>query len=123
MKASTAKGEARGDEELHVVTYHIPTATVTDHGPVRFSDGSHPTYVNSLAVHVKEAPRTDSGGSVGGCGGGQRLRLELFSMGRSSGGAGDSQQTASLSGGRPPRHEHADLWTVDVTVTTVSTYY
>ena len=49
-KATTAKGEAKGLENLHVVTYDIPTAKYTDHGPVHFENGNVPTYVNTLAV-------------------------------------------------------------------------
>ncbi len=45
-----AMGAARGLENLHLITYHIPTRTYTDHGPVFYEDGSRPTYVNSIAV-------------------------------------------------------------------------
>src|SRR5690606_4949915 len=44
------KGAAKGLENLHVVTYHLPTGTYTDHGPVFYEDGGRPTYVNSVAV-------------------------------------------------------------------------
>lgn len=47
---SIAKGAARGLENLHLVTYHLPTKTYKDHGPVFYKDGSRPTYVNSIAV-------------------------------------------------------------------------
>lgn len=45
-----AKGAAKGLENLHVVTYHIPSGSYTDHGPVFYEDGSRPTYVNSVAI-------------------------------------------------------------------------
>lgn len=45
-----AMGAARGLENLHLVTYHIPTNTYTDHGPIFYEDGSRPIYVNSIAV-------------------------------------------------------------------------
>jgi hypothetical protein len=49
-KDSTAKGEARGQENLHLVTYDIPTAKYTDHGAIFFDNGDRPAYVNSIAV-------------------------------------------------------------------------
>ena len=49
-KAATAMGEAKGVEDLHLVTYHIPTGTYRDHGPVFFDNGDRPTYVNAIAV-------------------------------------------------------------------------
>jgi hypothetical protein len=49
-KATTAKGEAKGLENLHVVTYDIPIGKYTDHGAVYFESGNIPTYVNTLAV-------------------------------------------------------------------------
>ena len=49
-KASTAKGESKGEENLHLVTYHIPSRGYRDHGAIFFEDGSHPAYVNSIAV-------------------------------------------------------------------------
>lgn len=45
-----AKGAAKGLENLHLVTYHLPTRTYKDHGPVFYEDGGRPTYVNSIAV-------------------------------------------------------------------------
>ncbi len=45
-----AMGMARGLENLHLVTYDIPTLTYKDHGPVFYPDGGRPTYVNSIAV-------------------------------------------------------------------------
>src|SRR5205085_8212116 len=49
-KASTAKGESKGVENLHLITYHIPTAKYSDHGPVFLEDGNRPAYVNSIAI-------------------------------------------------------------------------
>jgi hypothetical protein len=45
-----AMGAARGLENLHLITYHIPTNNYIDHGPIFYADGSRPTYVNSIAV-------------------------------------------------------------------------
>jgi hypothetical protein len=45
-----AMGAARGLEDLHLVTYHIPTGKYMDHGPIFYKDGSRPTYVNSIAL-------------------------------------------------------------------------
>ena len=49
-KSSTAKGEAKGQEDLHLITYHIPSAKYTDHGPIFYENGDRPAYVNSIAV-------------------------------------------------------------------------
>ena len=49
-KDSTAKGEAKGLEDLHLVTYDIPTAQYIDHGAIFMKDGQRPLYVNSIAV-------------------------------------------------------------------------
>jgi hypothetical protein len=45
-----AKGGARGIENLHLITYHIPSGKYTDHGPIFYPDGNIPTYVNSIAI-------------------------------------------------------------------------
>jgi len=45
-----SKGAARGVENLHLITYHIPTHEYRDHGPIFYEDGDRPTYVNSIAV-------------------------------------------------------------------------
>ncbi|GMW03224.1 MAG: hypothetical protein AMXMBFR84_43580 [Candidatus Hydrogenedentota bacterium] len=70
-KESTAMGESKGKENVHLITYDIPTLAYTDHGPIFYDDGSRPQYVNSIAVtkeklvcflaHVTEGehPRTD----------------------------------------------------------------
>jgi hypothetical protein len=49
-KATTAKGEAKGEEDLHLITYDIPAAKYADHGAIFFEDGARPVYVNSIAV-------------------------------------------------------------------------
>ena len=49
-KDSTAKGESKGQENLHLITWHIPTAKYRDHGPIFFENGDRPAYVNSIAV-------------------------------------------------------------------------
>ena len=49
-KGSTAKGESKGEENLHLITYDIPAGKYTDHGPILFQDGQKPCYVNSIAV-------------------------------------------------------------------------
>ncbi|NND06714.1 MAG: hypothetical protein HKN87_10070 [Saprospiraceae bacterium] len=49
--ASTiAKGGAKGLENLHLVTYHLPSRHYIDHGPIFYENGGRPTYVNSIAV-------------------------------------------------------------------------
>jgi hypothetical protein len=47
---STAKGEAKGLEDLHLITYDIPTGKYLDHGVVFYPDGQRPLYVNSIAI-------------------------------------------------------------------------
>jgi hypothetical protein len=47
---STAKGEAKGLEDLHLITYDIPTGKYLDHGAIFYPDGQRPLYVNSIAV-------------------------------------------------------------------------
>ncbi|HYH57203.1 MAG TPA: hypothetical protein VD772_11355 [Anseongella sp.] len=63
-----AKGAARGLENLHLVTYGIRRRNYMDHGPVFYSDGSRPTYVNSIAVgrddHVYTLARFEHDGKV-----------------------------------------------------------
>ena len=47
---SIAKGAAKGLENLHLITYEIPTNTYQDHGPIFYENGDRPLYVNSIAV-------------------------------------------------------------------------
>ena len=49
-KATTAKGEAKGLENLHLITWHIPTGKYTDHGPIFYENGDRPLYVNSITL-------------------------------------------------------------------------
>jgi hypothetical protein len=49
-KESTAKGESKGREDLHLITWHIPTGRYIDHGAIFFASGQRPNYVNSIAV-------------------------------------------------------------------------
>jgi hypothetical protein len=53
-----AKGAARGLENLHLITYHLPTNTYKDHGTIFYEDGERPTYVNSIAVGADGAVYT-----------------------------------------------------------------
>jgi hypothetical protein len=48
--SSTAKGEAKGLEDLHVITYDILSGKYLDHGAVFYPDGQRPLYVNSIAI-------------------------------------------------------------------------
>ena len=45
-----AMGAAKGVENLHFVTYNIPTNEYIDHGPIFYENGDRPTYVNSIAI-------------------------------------------------------------------------
>ncbi|MDI6448839.1 hypothetical protein [Anaerobaca lacustris] len=49
-KATTAMGESKGIENLHLITYDIPARKYTDHGPIFFADGRRPYYVNAIAI-------------------------------------------------------------------------
>jgi len=49
-KASTAMGESKGIENLHLITYDIPLGKYTDHGAIFFANGDRPAYVNSIAI-------------------------------------------------------------------------
>lgn len=44
------KGAAHGLENLHLITFHLPSGTYTDHGYIVFDDGTVPTQVNSIAI-------------------------------------------------------------------------
>jgi len=54
-KDSTAMGEAKGLENLHLITYDIPAARYTDQGAIFFENGDRPLYVNSIAVGLDGA--------------------------------------------------------------------
>ena len=49
-KDSTAAGEAKGAEYLHLITYDIKAGAYRDHGPVFYEDGNWPSWVNSIAI-------------------------------------------------------------------------
>jgi hypothetical protein len=49
-KKTTAMGEAKGQENLHLVTYDLRKGEYTDHGAIFLENGDRPTYVNSIAV-------------------------------------------------------------------------
>lgn len=49
-KSKTARGEAKGLENLNLVTYDLLNCQYQDHGSVYFDDGSVPLYVNSIAI-------------------------------------------------------------------------
>lgn len=49
-----ARGAAKGLENLHLVTYHIPRREYMDHGPIFYEDDGRPTYVNSIAIGSDE---------------------------------------------------------------------
>ncbi len=49
-KSKTAMGESKGVENLHLITYNIPERKYIDNGPIFFSNGERPSYVNSIAV-------------------------------------------------------------------------
>ena len=49
-KSKTAMGESKGIEDLHLITYDVPTGRYADHGAIFFADGQRPSYVNSIAV-------------------------------------------------------------------------
>jgi hypothetical protein len=49
-KAKTAMGEAKGLEDLHLVTYNIETGKYSDNGAVFYEDGQRPLYVNAITV-------------------------------------------------------------------------
>ena len=49
-KDTTGKGEAKGIENLHLVTYDIPTEKYMDQGAIFMKDGQRPLYVNSIAI-------------------------------------------------------------------------
>jgi hypothetical protein len=80
-KKSTAKGESKGLEDLHLVTYNIVDGLYADHGPVFLENGQRPSYVNSIAVGndgtVYALSRVEDQG---------RTRTDLISIRDASGG-------------------------------------
>jgi hypothetical protein len=53
-KAQTARGEAKGEENLHLILYNLRHGTYEDRGPLFFEDGLRPSYVNSIAITAEE---------------------------------------------------------------------
>jgi hypothetical protein len=49
-KSTTAMGEAKGLEDLHLITYDIPKSKYTDRGAIFYENGQRPLYINSIAV-------------------------------------------------------------------------
>ncbi len=49
-KSTTAMGEAKGLEDLHLITFDIPKRIYTDRGAIFYENGDRPLYVNSIAV-------------------------------------------------------------------------
>jgi hypothetical protein len=49
-KSKTAMGEAKGLEDLHLVTYDIETGKYTDNGAVFYENGQRPLYVNAITI-------------------------------------------------------------------------
>jgi len=49
-KETSAMGEAKGLEDLHLITYNIPTGRYRDQGAIFYENGQRPLYVNSIAV-------------------------------------------------------------------------
>ncbi len=45
-----ARGAARGLENLHLITYDIPTGKYQDNGAIFYPNGDRPLYVNSIAI-------------------------------------------------------------------------
>lgn len=74
-KDSIAMGAAKGLENLHLVTYHIPTGKCRDQGAIFYPDGQRPLYINSIAVghdgSVYSLARITEGG---------KTRTDLFSV-------------------------------------------
>jgi hypothetical protein len=49
-KAKTAMGEAKGLEDLHLVTYDLDRERYSDNGAVFYENGQRPLYVNAITV-------------------------------------------------------------------------
>lgn len=74
-KASTAMGEAKGVENLHLITYDTRKHVVEDHGAVFYPNGQRPLYVNSIAVGLDGTVY-----SLGRVTENGRTRTDLFSV-------------------------------------------
>lgn len=59
QRSTDSNGEAlpagvnQTEENMHLVTFHIPTNEYQDHGPIFYEDGSRPTYFNSITIGAK----------------------------------------------------------------------
>ena len=49
-KSKTAMGEAKGLEDLHLITYDIERLQYTDNGAVFYENSQRPLYVNAITV-------------------------------------------------------------------------
>jgi len=49
-KLATGKGELKGRENVHLVTYDIRSGNYSDRGPIFYANGDRPSYVNSIAI-------------------------------------------------------------------------
>jgi hypothetical protein len=49
-KDGAAKSEPQKPEDMHLVTYDIPTAKCTDHGAISLPSGDRPAAINSIAI-------------------------------------------------------------------------
>jgi hypothetical protein len=49
-KSATAMGEAKGVENLHLVTYDVERNLYADHGAVFYENGQRPLYVNAMTI-------------------------------------------------------------------------
>jgi hypothetical protein len=49
-KPVAANRNTAGEEDIHLVTYDIPSTKYIDHGPIFFPNGQRPADVNSIAV-------------------------------------------------------------------------
>jgi len=67
-KDQIARGASKGLENLHLVTYNIPHRKYIDHGPIFYTNGTRPTWVNSIAIgpygHVYSLGRYEQKGKV-----------------------------------------------------------
>jgi hypothetical protein len=74
-KATTAKGESRGEENLHLITYRIADARYRDHGAIILDNGDRPAYVNSIAISSDNTVYT-----LSRIRGGNGVRTDLISI-------------------------------------------
>ena len=94
-KKTSVSGEAKGLEDLHLVTYDLAAERCRDHGAVFFPDGQRPTYVNSIAVGKDGAVYSLSRVVQQG-----QLKTDLFRV-APLGGNPSSQASGSPQGRRP----------------------